>query len=89
MVERGAGRRAEPSRRPATSSAAGSGRLAQRGRAGGEVHYDWRVEVEKPLLLKPLTPLLRPVYAAEATLRAMARGEEGLRRELVRGRAAA
>ncbi len=50
------------------------------------VDYDWRIDVEKPLL-KPLTPLLRPVYAANHRW-AMARGLEGLQRELVRRRAA-
>lgn len=55
--------------------------LAQHG-AQAFVHYDWRVEVEKPLL-KPLTPLLRPVYAWNHRW-AMARGHAGLRRELAR-----
>jgi hypothetical protein len=54
--------------------------------AEAAVHCDWRVEVEKPLL-KPFTPLLRPVYAANHRW-AMARGEAGLRRELIRRRAA-
>ncbi len=46
------------------------------------VRYDWQVAVEKPLL-RPLTPILRPVYAANHRW-AMARGFEGLNRELAR-----
>ena len=75
------------SRRPhgwtveATGDLAGRGtwRLEQRGDVA-DVSYDWRVAVEKPLL-KPLTPLLRPLYAANHRW-AMARGLEGLKREL-------
>ncbi|MFO1208259.1 MAG: SRPBCC family protein [Amaricoccus sp.] len=58
--------------------------LEQRGTQTA-VRYDWRIEVEKPLL-KPLTPLLKPVYAANHRW-AMARGHEGLQRELARRRA--
>ena len=67
--------RAGPSRRPATSSGRGTWSLAQRGDLAA-VDYDWRIDVEKPLL-KPLTPLLRAVYAANHRW-AMARGLEGL-----------
>jgi hypothetical protein len=59
--------------------------LEQRGDLAA-VGYDWRVVVEKPLL-RPLTPVLRPVYAWNHRW-AMARGREGLERELVRRRAA-
>lgn len=47
--------------------------------------YDWRVRVEKPLL-RPLTPLLAPIYAANHRW-AMARGEAGMAGELIRRRA--
>lgn len=50
-----------------------------------EITYDWRVSVEKPLLRR-LTPLLRPVFAANHRW-AMARGEESLKLELRRRRA--
>ncbi len=49
-----------------------------------EVEYDWRVNAEKPLL-KLLSPLLAPVFAWNHRW-AMARGEEGLRREIVHRR---
>ncbi|SRR5579884_228627 len=49
------------------------------------VTYDWRIEAEKPLLRR-LTWLLRPVFAANHRW-AMARGEESLRLELRRRRA--
>ena len=81
-------------RRPHGWTIAATGDLAGRGvwtlaQQGGlaAIGYDWRIEVEKPLL-KPLTPVLKPVYAANHRW-AMARGLEGLRRELVRRRAAA
>ena len=47
----------------ATGDLAGRGvwSLAQQGDLAA-IDYDWRIEVEKPLL-KPLTPLLKPVYA--------------------------
>jgi hypothetical protein len=60
-------------------------RLEQRGELA-VVDYDWRVRVEKPGL-KPFAPVLRPVYAANHRW-AMARGLEGLTRELARRRAA-
>lgn len=49
------------------------------------ITYDWRVEASKPLLRR-LTWLLRPVFAANHRW-AMARGEESLRLELRRRRA--
>jgi hypothetical protein len=49
------------------------------------VTYDWRVSASKPLLRR-LTWLLRPVFAANHRW-AMARGEESLRLELRRRRA--
>ena len=71
----------------ATGDLAGRGTwtLAQSGDLAA-IEYDWRIDVEKPLL-KPLTPLLKPVFAANHRW-AMARGLEGLQRELVRRRAA-
>jgi hypothetical protein len=58
------------------------------GQDGPEVviTYDWRVSAAKPLLRR-LTWLLRPVFAANHRW-AMARGEESLRLELRRRRAA-
>jgi hypothetical protein len=50
------------------------------------VTYDWRLRAQKPLLRR-LSFLLKPVFAANHRW-AMARGEEGLRRELARRRAA-
>ena len=50
-----------------------------------EITYDWRVAADKPLLRR-LTWLLRPVFAANHHW-AMARGEESLRLELRRRRA--
>ena len=58
--------------------------LEQRGELA-VVDYTWRVRVEKPGL-KLLAPVLRPVYAANHRW-AMARGLEGLGRELARRRA--
>jgi Polyketide cyclase / dehydrase and lipid transport len=49
------------------------------------ITYDWRVRADKPLLRR-LTWLLRPVFAANHRW-AMARGEESLRLELRRRRA--
>jgi Polyketide cyclase / dehydrase and lipid transport len=70
----------------ATGDLVGTGRwtFAQ---AGPEVvvTYDWRVAASKPLLRR-LTWLLRPVFAANHRW-AMARGEESLRLELRRRRA--
>jgi hypothetical protein len=62
----------------------GTWRLEQRGDIA-LVGYLWRVRVEKPGL-KQLAPLLRPLYAANHRW-AMARGFEGLTRELARRRA--
>ncbi len=50
------------------------------------ITYDWRVSARKPLLRR-LTWLLRPVFAANHRW-AMARGEESLRLEVRRRRAA-
>lgn len=58
-------------------------RLAQRGDFVA-IDYDWHVDVRKPLL-KSALPMLRPVYAWNHRW-AMARGLEGLRRELDRRR---
>ena len=71
----------------ATGDLAGRGvwSLAQQGDLAA-VDYDWRIDVEKPLL-RPLTPVLAPLYAANHRW-AMARGREGLERELARRRAA-
>jgi hypothetical protein len=63
----------------------GAWTLEQQG-AWVEVRYDWRVRPEKPLL-KLWTPLWKPVFSADHRW-AMARGEEGLRLELARRRAA-
>jgi hypothetical protein len=49
------------------------------------IRYDWRIHANKPLL-RHLTWLLRPVFAANHRW-AMARGEESLRLELRRRRA--
>jgi hypothetical protein len=81
------------SRRPhgwtveATGDLVGRGiwRLQQLGPLA-DITYDWRIVVEKPIL-KRLTPLLRPLYAANHRW-AMARGLEGLTRELARRRGA-
>jgi len=48
--------------------------------------YDWRIRAEKPLLRR-LTFLLRPIFEANHRW-AMAQGEESLRLELARRRAA-
>jgi predicted ester cyclase len=54
---------------------------------GGDVHvvYDWRVRADKPLL-RHLSFLFKPLFAANHRW-AMARGEESLKREIVRRRA--
>jgi hypothetical protein len=67
----------------ATGELTGTGtwRLEQRG-ADALATYDWRVRVEKSLL-RSLTPFLAPLYAANHRW-AMARGHEGLERELER-----
>ena len=51
-----------------------------------DVVYDWRIRAEKPLL-KTLTPVLRPLFAANHRW-AMQQGEESLGLELRRRRAA-
>jgi hypothetical protein len=53
---------------------------------GAEVVYDWRIRAEKPLL-RSLSFLLKPLFSANHEW-AMARGEESLRLELARRRAA-
>lgn len=50
-----------------------------------EARYDWHVTADKPIL-RLLSPLLAPVFAWNHRW-AMAKGEAGLRRELVRRRA--
>ena len=59
-------------------------RLAARAR-GVDVEYSWRVLLKKPGLLL-LSPILRPILAWNHEW-SMARGEEGLRREIARRRA--
>ena len=51
-----------------------------------DVEYDWRIRAEKPLL-RSLSFALKPMFAANHRW-AMARGEESLRLELARRRAA-
>jgi hypothetical protein len=70
----------------ATGDLVGRGvwRLEQRGERA-EVGYDWQVRAEKPVL-KRLAPVLKPAFAANHRW-AMARGLQGLRRELARRRA--
>jgi hypothetical protein len=72
----------------ATGDLAGRGvwRLEQHGERAEAVYY-WRVRAERPVL-RMLAPLLRPAFAANHRW-AMARGHEGLDRELVRRRALA
>jgi carbon monoxide dehydrogenase subunit G len=69
----------------ATGDLAGTGRwtLEESG-AWTRIVYDWRVRAEKPLL-RVLSPLLRPVLAANHRW-AMRRGEESLSLELMRRR---
>lgn len=69
----------------ATGDLNGTGRwtFAQEG-PEAVITYDWRVSASKPLLRR-LTWLLRPVFAANHRW-AMARGEESLRREVRRRR---
>ena len=64
----------------------GSGiwRFKQHGR-WVEATYDWKIRADKPLL-RYLSPLLRPAFAANHRW-AMASGEESLRLELARRRA--
>ena len=70
----------------ATGDLTGTGRwiFTQDG-SGVVITYGWRVSASKPLLRR-LTWLLRPVFAANHRW-AMARGEESLRLELRRRRA--
>ena len=49
-----------------------------------DITYDWKISAEKPLL-RYLSFILKPVFAANHRW-AMARGEESLKRELVRRR---
>jgi hypothetical protein len=72
----------------ATGDLVGRGvwRLEQHG-PRAEIRYDWQVRTEKPILRR-LSPVLKPAFAANHRW-AMARGLEGLKRELVRRRAAA
>jgi len=51
-----------------------------------DIEYDWRISAEKPLL-RSLSFLLKPIFEANHRW-AMARGEESLRIELARRRAA-
>ncbi|HTK30307.1 MAG TPA: hypothetical protein VL309_12175 [Vicinamibacterales bacterium] len=51
-----------------------------------EIVYDWRIRAEKPLL-RAWSPVLKPLFEANHRW-AMARGEESLRLELLRRRAA-
>jgi hypothetical protein len=53
--------------------------------SGCAATFDWRIRVDKPLIQR-LTPVLRPIFAANHRW-AMARGEESLRLELARRRA--
>ena len=72
----------------ATGDLVGRGvwRLEQHG-ARAEIRYDWQVRADKPILRR-LSPLLKPAFAANHRW-AMARGLGGLKRELLRRRAAA
>ena len=63
----------------------GTGIWTLRDEAGATaITYDWRVRAEKPLL-RLLSPLLKPLFAANHRW-AMARGDESLHRELARRR---
>ncbi len=61
----------------------GEWRLTQQGPVV-EARYDWHVTADKPIL-RLLSPLLAPVFAWNHRW-AMAKGEAGLRQELVRRR---
>ena len=85
--------RVTESRAPHGFTLEASGDLVGRGiwsfmQDGGsvDIRYDWRIQAEKPLL-RYLTFFLRPAFAANHRW-AMARGEESLRCELARRRAA-
>ena len=76
---------------PQTWEIAATGDLTGRGiwtlRQDGDVtvaDYDWQVRADRPLF-RILAPLLAPVFAWNHRW-AMARGEEGLRREVLRRR---
>jgi hypothetical protein len=78
-------------RYPHGSKIESSGDLNGRGewkmseRAGGvDVEYAWQVDLEKPIL-RFLSPLLRPLLAGNHEW-SMRKGEDGLRREIVRRR---
>lgn len=58
-------------------------RLTQDGPVAG-IEYDWQVKAERPIL-KFLSPILAPLFAWNHRW-AMAKGEAGLRREVVRRR---
>ncbi|GIV97083.1 MAG: hypothetical protein KatS3mg057_1740 [Herpetosiphonaceae bacterium] len=51
-----------------------------------DITYDWKIRADKPLL-RYLSPLLKPIFSANHHW-AMAKGEESLRLELARRRAA-
>jgi hypothetical protein len=81
------------SRSPHGFTIAASGDFDGRGRwtlaqaaADVDVEFDWRIRADKPLLRR-LSFLFKPVFAANHRW-AMARGEESLRLELQRRRAA-
>jgi len=81
-------------RYPFGSTIEATGDLVGRGvwtlaRSGGgvDVEYLWYVDLEKPLL-RFVSPLVRPLLAWNHEW-SMQRGEEGLRREIVRRRAMA
>jgi hypothetical protein len=61
----------------------GEWRLVERGGLT-EVRFEWRVRADKPLLRR-LSWLLKPLFAANHRW-AMARGEEGLKSEILRRR---
>jgi hypothetical protein len=70
----------------ATGDLVGNGRWTfEESGAWTRIVYDWRVRAEKPLL-RALSPLLRPVLAANHRW-AMRRGEKSLALELLRRRA--
>ena len=70
----------------ATGDFVGRGVWSFNKRAGHvDIVFDWRLRAEKPLL-KSLSFLLKPLFRWNHGW-AMARGEEGLRRELIRRRA--
>jgi hypothetical protein len=78
-------------RYPYGSTIEATGELVGRGvwtlaQSGSEVdvEYSWQVDLEKPIL-KMLSPLLRPLLAWNHEW-SMQRGEEGLRREIIRRR---